>query len=57
MGNARDKRCDRGADRCSAARALACPGGGLAVGAVADLCVIDPERPLTIPPTSWRQVE
>jgi dihydroorotase len=30
------------------ARAFGLPGGGLAVGAVADLCVIDPERPLTI---------
>ncbi len=30
------------------ARAFGLPGGGLTVGAVADLCVIDPERPLTI---------
>ena len=30
------------------ARAFGLSGGGLAVGAVADLCVIDPERPLTI---------
>jgi dihydroorotase len=30
------------------ARAFGLPGGTLAVGAVADLCVIDPERPLTI---------
>ncbi len=30
------------------ARAFGLPGGGLAVGAVADLCVIDPERPVTI---------
>jgi dihydroorotase len=31
-----------------AARAFGLPGGGLAVGAVADICVIDPERPFTI---------
>jgi dihydroorotase len=30
------------------ARAFGLSGGGLAVGAVADLCVIDPERPVTI---------
>jgi dihydroorotase len=30
------------------ARAFGLPGGGLTVGAVADLCVIDPERPLTV---------
>ena len=30
------------------ARAFGLPGGALAVGAVADICVIDPERPLTI---------
>ena len=30
------------------AKAFGLPGGSLAVGAVADLCVIDPERPLTI---------
>jgi len=30
------------------ARAFALDGGALAVGAVADLCVIDPERPFTI---------
>jgi dihydroorotase len=30
------------------ARAFGLAGGGLAVGAVADLCVIDPERPVTI---------
>ncbi|MGE0545466.1 MAG: dihydroorotase [Kofleriaceae bacterium] len=30
------------------ARAFGLPGGSLAVGAVADLCVIDPERPVTI---------
>jgi dihydroorotase len=30
------------------ARAFGLPGGTLAVGAVADLCVIDPERPVTI---------
>jgi dihydroorotase len=30
------------------ARAFGLSGGGLSVGAVADLCVIDPERPVTI---------
>ncbi|MGE0873002.1 MAG: dihydroorotase [Kofleriaceae bacterium] len=30
------------------ARAFGIPGGSLAIGAVADLCVIDPERPVTI---------
>ena len=30
------------------ARAFGLPGGTLAVGTVADLCVIDPERPVTI---------
>jgi dihydroorotase len=30
------------------ARAFGLPGGSIAVGAVADLCVIDPERPVTI---------
>ncbi|MBA2542694.1 MAG: dihydroorotase [Deltaproteobacteria bacterium] len=30
------------------ARAFGLPGGTLAVGSVADLCVIDPERPFTI---------
>ena len=30
------------------ARAFGLPGGTLAVGAVADVCVIDPERPVTI---------
>ena len=30
------------------ARAFGLPGGALAVGAVADICVIDPERPLTL---------
>ncbi len=30
------------------ARAFGLPGGSLAIGAVADLCVIDPERPVTI---------
>ena len=30
------------------ARAFGLPGGTLAVGSVADLCVIDPERPVTI---------
>jgi dihydroorotase len=31
-----------------AARAFGLPGGTLAVGAVADLCIIDPERPFSI---------
>lgn len=30
------------------ARTFGMPGGSIAVGAVADICVIDPERPLTI---------
>ncbi len=30
------------------ARAFGLPGGTLAVGAVADVCVIDPERPVTV---------
>ena len=30
------------------ARAFGLPGGGLGIGNVADLCVIDPERPYTI---------
>jgi dihydroorotase len=30
------------------AKCFGLPGGALAVGAVADLCVIDPERPMTI---------
>ena len=30
------------------ARCFGLPGGALAVGAVADLCIIDPERPLTL---------
>jgi len=30
------------------ARAFGLPGGGLTVGAVADICVIDPERPYTV---------
>ena len=30
------------------ARAFGLPGGALGIGAVADLCVIDPERPVTI---------
>src|SRR5262245_46407096 len=30
------------------ARAFGLPGGGLAVGAVADICVIDPERPFVL---------
>jgi dihydroorotase len=32
------------------ARAFGLPGGNLAVGAVADICVIDPERPVTFTP-------
>src|SRR4051812_14377103 len=33
------------------ARAFGLPGGGLTIGAVADLCVIDPERPFTLDAT------
>jgi dihydroorotase len=32
----------------SPARAFGLPGGAMAVGAVADICVIDPERPMTL---------
>jgi dihydroorotase len=32
----------------SPARAFGLPGGSLAVGAIADICVIDPERPVAI---------
>jgi dihydroorotase len=32
----------------SPARAFGLPGGSLAVGAIADICVIDPERPIAI---------
>ena len=35
----------------SPAKAFGLPGGALAVGAIADLCVIDPERPVTIDAT------
>lgn len=34
----------------AAARAFGLPGGSLAVGAVADIAVIDPERPVTLTP-------
>jgi dihydroorotase len=47
MGSLDDKRAIA-ALTGAPARAFGLPGGGLAVGAVADLCVIDPERPLTI---------
>jgi len=47
MGSLDDKRAIS-ALTGAPARAFGLPGGGLAVGAVADLCVIDPERPLTI---------
>ena len=33
------------------ARAFGLPGGGLAIGGIADLCVIDPERPFTLDAT------
>ncbi len=33
------------------ARAFGLPGGGLTIGSVADLCVIDPERPFTLDAT------
>nr|HEX4313258.1 dihydroorotase [Kofleriaceae bacterium] len=36
------------------ARAFGLPGGALAVGAVADICVIDPERSVTIDATGLR---
>jgi len=47
MGSLDDKRAIA-ALTGALARAFGLSGGGLAVGAVADLCVIDPERPLTI---------
>ncbi|HEX4422662.1 MAG TPA: amidohydrolase family protein, partial [Kofleriaceae bacterium] len=47
MGSLDDKRAIA-ALTGAPARAFGLPGGGLAVGAVADLCVIDPERPMTI---------
>jgi dihydroorotase len=47
MGSLDDKRAIT-ALTGAPARAFGLPGGGLAVGAVADLCVIDPERPVTI---------
>jgi dihydroorotase len=34
------------------ARTFGLPGGTLAVGSVADICVIDPERPFTLTPDS-----
>ena len=33
---------------CGAARVFGLPGGSLAVGAAADICVIDPDRPFTL---------
>jgi len=47
MGTLDDKRAIA-ALTSAPAKAFGLPGGALAVGAVADLCVIDPERPLTI---------
>ncbi|MBC7976491.1 MAG: dihydroorotase [Myxococcales bacterium] len=47
MGSLDDKRAIS-ALTGAPARAFGLPGGGLTVGAVADLCVIDPERPMTI---------
>jgi dihydroorotase len=47
MGSLDDKRAIA-ALTGAPARAFGLSGGGLAVGAVADLCVIDPERPVTI---------
>jgi len=47
MGTLDDKRAIE-ALTAGPARAFGLPGGGLAVGAVADVCVIDPERPVTI---------
>jgi dihydroorotase len=47
MGSLDDKRAIA-ALTGAPARAFGLSGGGLAVGAVADLCVIDPERPVAI---------
>jgi dihydroorotase len=47
MGTLDDKRAIA-ALTGGAARVFGLPGGSLAVGAVADLCIIDPERPFTI---------
>jgi dihydroorotase len=47
MGTLDDKRAIA-ALTANPARAFGLPGGALAVGAVADICVIDPERPVTI---------
>src|SRR5882672_1983455 len=47
MGSLDDKRAIE-ALTGAPARSFGLPGGTLAVGSVADLCVIDPERPVTI---------
>ena len=47
MGTLDDKRAIA-ALTGGAARAFGLPGGSLAVGAVADVTVIDPERPMTL---------
>ena len=47
MGSLDDKRAIA-ALTSAPAKAFGLPGGALAVGAVADICVIDPERPLTL---------
>ncbi|MBA3465426.1 MAG: dihydroorotase [Deltaproteobacteria bacterium] len=47
MGTLDEKRAIAALTR-SPAKAFGLPGGSLAVGAVADICVIDPERPVTI---------
>ena len=47
-GLARRQARDRGADRRRRRARSGLPGGSLAVGAVADICVIDPERPFTL---------
>jgi dihydroorotase len=47
MGSLEDKRAIA-ALTGAAARAFGLPGGSLTVGAVADIAVIDPERPMTL---------
>jgi len=49
MGTLDDKRAIA-ALTGAATRAFGLPGGTLAIGSVADICVIDPERPFTISP-------
>jgi dihydroorotase len=49
MGSLDEKRVIE-ALTCGPARAFGLSGGTLGIGAVADICVIDPERPFTIEP-------